>query len=68
MRSLKVTEDVEKDEDEDSRGKDGEDKNDDGKVDWYQVKKEREWDKRYCYFMLKSLHICVSQVILDKQS
>ena len=47
MRSLKVTEDVEKDKDEDSQNKDCEGKNDDGKVDWYQVKKEREWDKRY---------------------
>ena len=53
MRSLKIAEDEENDKDEDGQDKGSKDKNDDGKVDWYQVKKEREWDKRYCYYTLK---------------
>ena len=56
MRSLKIAENEENDKEEDGQGNDGKDKDVDGKIDWYQVKKEREWDKRYCYFSLKSLH------------
>ena len=56
MRSLKIAENEENDKEEDGQGNDGKDKGVDGKIDWYQVKKEREWDKRYCYFLLKSLH------------
>ena len=64
MRSLKIAENEGNNKDEDSQDKDGKDKYDDSKVDWYQVKKEREWDKRYCYYTLKSLHSFVSPMSL----